>query len=160
MSNHAQGTFTGTLIYTDGACSGNPGPGGYAAVIRRMDEGDEVSRLTVTGQRAATTNSRMEMMAAIAALDALGDAPGPVRIRSDSQLLVKGSTVWLAGWTKNGWRRADKKAVANADLWQRIADHMGARAITFEWVKGHADDPMNIEVDGLASAAARGEGWS
>ena len=142
-------------IFTDGACSGNPGPGGWAALLRYGDTERELS-----GGEAVTTNNRMEMMAAIMALEAL-KRPCSVRLFTDSMYLRDGITKWIHGWKRNGWRTAERKPVKNADLWQRLDAALGRHKIEWHWVKGHAGHPENVRVDRLARAQirkARGSG--
>ncbi|HOP20541.1 MAG TPA: ribonuclease HI [Amphiplicatus sp.] len=129
-------------IYTDGACSGNPGPGGWGAIIITANE-----RLEISGGESATTNNRMEMMAAIEALKATS---GPVTLHTDSQYLKNGITDWMRRWKQNGWRTADKKPVKNQDLWQMLDALVSERAVHWKWVKGHAGHPENERADELA----------
>jgi ribonuclease HI len=134
-------------IWTDGACSGNPGPGGWGAVLRYGQTEKELS-----GAEAATTNNRMELMAAIQALEAL---KGGVRVtlHTDSKYMMDGVTKWIHGWKKNGWKTADKKPVKNDDLWRRLDAARERHDVTWKWVKGHADDEMNNRADELARGA-------
>ena len=134
-------------IWTDGACSGNPGPGGWGAVLRYGETEKEIS-----GGEKATTNNRMELMAAISALEAL-KKPTKVRLHTDSKYVMDGLTKWIHGWKKNGWKTADKKPVKNEDLWKRLDAANAAHDVTWKWVKGHADDVMNNRADELARAA-------
>ena len=134
-------------IWTDGACSGNPGPGGWGTVLKYGETLRELS-----GGEAMTTNNRMELMAAIMALEAL-TRPVTVALHTDSQYLKGGIETWMRGWKKNGWRTADKKPVKNIDLWQRLDAAVGPHKITWRWVKGHAGDPMNERCDELARLA-------
>lgn len=136
-------------IHTDGACSGNPGPGGWAAVLiwRGLDK-------ELSGYDPVTTNNRMELMAAIAALESL-KRPMTVRLITDSNYLKGGITTWLRGWKRNGWRTADKKPVKNQDLWQRLEAAAAPHQIDWQWVKGHAGDVHNERADGLARAAIK-----
>jgi len=134
-------------IWTDGACSGNPGPGGYGVILRFGDREREIS-----GGEPATTNNRMELMAAIAALDAL-TRPCAVTLHTDSQYLRNGVTQWLPAWKARGWKTADKKPVKNVDLWQRLESASERHAIEWRWVRGHAGDVMNERVDRLARGA-------
>jgi ribonuclease HI len=134
-------------IFTDGACSGNPGPGGWGAVLRYRAVEKELS-----GGEAATTNNRMELMAAIAALEAL-NRPSQVRLHTDSQYLRNGITQWLPSWKARGWRTADKKPVKNVDLWQRLEQAAAPHEIEWHWVRGHAGHPENERADALARAA-------
>jgi ribonuclease HI len=133
------------VIWTDGACSGNPGPGGWGAVLTY---GGHVKELS--GGEADTTNNRMELTAAITALEAL-KRPCTVEIHTDSQYLRGGIMGWLAGWKRNGWRTADKQPVKNIDLWQRLDAASARHAIDWKWVKGHAGNPMNERADQLAN---------
>jgi len=135
-------------VYTDGSCLGNPGPGGYAAIMQRGD----VKRVLTGGER-DTTNNRMELTAAIKAIQSM-KTNAPMIIITDSQYVSDGITKWLPKWIKNGWRTADKKPVKNADLWQALLEAIGDRQIEWRWVRGHAYDPVNNEVDGLARQAA------
>ena len=131
-------------IFTDGACSGNPGPGGWGAILRLGNRERELS-----GGDPATTNNRMELMAAIAALEAL-KRPSVVRLHTDSIYLKDGITRWLHGWKRNGWKTADKKPVKNIDLWQRLEAAMAPHKVEFFWVRGHAGHPENERADALA----------
>jgi ribonuclease HI len=137
-------------IWTDGACSGNPGPGGWGAVVRVDGMETELS-----GGEAATTNNRMELMGAIAALEHLPDGAAAT-LHTDSQYVKNGLTSWIHGWKRNGWKTADKKPVKNVDLWQRLDAAAGKHKIEWKWVKGHAGDVMNERADGLARAAIKG----
>jgi ribonuclease HI len=134
-------------IFTDGACRGNPGPGGWGAILRYGTVEKELS-----GGEPATTNNRMEMTAAIAALEAL-KRPCRVRLHTDSQYLRDGIMQWLAGWKARGWRTADKKPVKNVDLWQRLDAAAAPHRIEWLWVRGHAGHPENERADALARAA-------
>jgi len=131
-------------IFTDGACSGNPGPGGWGALLRFRDVERELS-----GGEAATTNNRMEMMAAIMALESL-KRPCTVHLFTDSMYLKDGITKWIHGWKRNGWRTAEKKPVKNVDLWQRLDAALGTHRLEWHWVKGHAGHPENERADALA----------
>ena len=135
------------VIHTDGACSGNPGPGGWGAILLYNDTRKELS-----GGETLTTNNRMEMMAAIAALEAL-KRPCRVKLYTDSQYLRDGITQWLRGWKARGWRTADKKPVKNIDLWQRLDAVAAAHQVEWLWVRGHAGHPENERADALARAA-------
>ena len=144
-------------IYTDGACSGNPGPGGWGAILRFGTVERELS-----GGADPTTNNRMEMMAAIAGLEAL-KRPCRVRIHTDSQYLRDGITKFIHGWKRNGWKTADKKPVKNIDLWQRLELALKPHQVEWFWVRGHAGHPENERADALARAAVaevRGMGKS
>jgi ribonuclease HI len=136
-------------IWTDGACSGNPGPGGWGAVLVYGEAKKELS-----GAEAVTTNNRMELMGAIESLEAL-KRPSQVRLHTDSQYLRNGILQWLAKWKRNGWKTADKKPVANVDLWKRLDDAQARHTIEWVWVRGHAGDPMNERADALARSAAK-----
>ena len=138
-----------TEIWTDGACSGNPGPGGWGAVLRYGD-----TEKVLSGGEPATTNNRMELMGVIAALEAL-KRPGAVRLHTDSKYVMDGVTKWIHGWKKNGWKTADKKPVKNVDLWQRLDAIASTHQIEWKWVKGHAGDPMNERADELARSAIK-----
>ena len=134
-------------IFTDGACSGNPGPGGWGAVLRFRGVEKELA-----GGEAPTTNNRMELMAAIAALEAL-QRPCRVDLYTDSKYLKDGITLWLPGWKARGWRTADKKPVKNIDLWQRLETAAAPHEVRWHWVKGHAGHTENERADALARAA-------
>jgi len=134
-------------IFTDGACSGNPGPGGWGALLRCRGHEKEMS-----GGQAQTTNNRMEMMAAIMALETL-KRPSRVRLCTDSRYLKDGLTQWMKSWIKNGWKTADKKPVKNVDLWQRLASATAPHEIEIIWVKGHHGHPENERADRLATGA-------
>lgn len=139
-------------IHTDGACSGNPGPGGWGAVLRWRDEVRELS-----GFEPATTNNRMELFAAISALEAL-KRPMPVRLFTDSDYLRKGITAWLPAWKARGWRTADKKPVKNVELWQRLEAALHRHRVEWHWVRGHSGNADNERADRLARAAIRARG--
>ncbi len=138
------------VITTDGACKGNPGPGGWGAVLRSGATQREMS-----GGEAATTNNRMELTAAIEALNAL-KRPCDVTLRTDSTYVRDGITRWVHGWRRNGWRTAARKPVKNAELWQALIAACERHRIDWQWVKGHAGDPDNERADRLACAAAEG----
>ena len=134
-------------IFTDGACSGNPGPGGWGAILRYGEVEKELY-----GGEPATTNNRMELMGAIAALEALkGEVK--VTLHTDSKYVMDGVTKWIHGWKKNGWKTADRKPVKNEDLWKRLDAAREKHDVTWKWVKGHADDVMNNRADELARGA-------
>jgi ribonuclease HI len=137
-------------IWTDGACSGNPGPGGWGAVLRYGETEKELS-----GAEAATTNNRMELMAAIEALSALKRS-SEVRLHTDSKYVMDGVTKWIHSWKKNGWKTADKKPVKNEDLWRVLDSAASRHQVTWKWVKGHSDDEMNDRADALARGAIKG----
>jgi len=134
-------------IYTDGACSGNPGPGGWGAVLRFKGRERELS-----GHAKSTTNNRMELMAAIAALETL-KRPCRVRLHTDSQYLRDGIMRWLADWKARGWRTSAKTPVKNVDLWQRLDEARAPHEVSFLWVRGHSGHPENERADALARAA-------
>lgn len=134
-------------IFTDGACSGNPGPGGWGALLRWGGHEKELS-----GAEPATTNNRMEMMAAIAALEQM-TRPSTVVIHTDSRYLHDGITRWLPQWKARGWKTADKKAVKNIDLWQRLEAALVRHRVQWRWVKGHAGHIENERADALARTA-------
>ncbi|MDE2479068.1 MAG: ribonuclease HI [Betaproteobacteria bacterium] len=142
--------------YTDGACRGNPGPGGWGVVLRASGEQKEMF-----GGEPATTNNRMEMLAAITALETLKQ-PCEVRLYTDSQYVLKGMTEWLAGWKARGWKTADRKPVKNVDLWQRLEQAAATHRVQWIWVRGHDGNPGNELADELAnrgvdSVQGRGE---
>ncbi len=138
-------------IYTDGACSGNPGPGGYAAVL--LDASGR--RRELSGGLRNTTNNRMELLGVISALEAL-NKPCDVTLVSDSEYVINAITKgWLINWQKKGWRKADKKPVMNIDLWQRLLPQLEEHTIEFRWTKGHAGNPENERCDELAVAASQ-----
>ena len=137
-------------IHTDGACSGNPGPGGWGAVLRWRGHTREIS-----GFAPQTTNNRMELTAAIEALESLR-RPMPVRVVTDSEYLRNGITSWLPAWKARGWKTAAKKPVKNQDLWERLdAALRRHRRVEWRWTRGHADDPLNERADALARAAIK-----
>ena len=138
-------------IYTDGACRGNPGPGGWGALLRY--DGHEKS---LKGSELDTTNNRMEMMAAIAALEALKRKCSVV-LTTDSKYLRNGIRHWLPKWKKNGWKKKDKKSVLNVDLWEKLSELIKLHEVKFIWVKGHSDNIENERCDKLAVAAAEQE---
>jgi ribonuclease HI len=138
------------MLFTDGACSGNPGPGGWAALLRYREQERELS-----GGEPATTNNRMEMLAVIHGLEAL-KRPMRVRICTDSQYVMKGVTEWLAAWKRRGWKTADRQPVKNVDLWQRLESALSPHHVEWEWVRGHNGHPENERVDVLARAAITG----
>jgi ribonuclease HI len=133
-------------VYTDGACSGNPGPGGWGALLSYGAH----TRELCGGDGGLTTNNRMELIAAIEALEALS-RPSRVRLHTDSTYVRSGITLWLPGWKRNGWRTADKKPVKNADLWQRLDAAAARHRVEWRWVKGHAGNPGNERADALAN---------
>jgi ribonuclease HI len=131
-------------IYTDGACSGNPGPGGWGAILIWGDHRKEIK-----GGEALTTNNRMELMAAISALEALKTGVH-ADLYTDSSYVRNGISSWIHGWKRNGWRTADKKPVKNVELWQRLEQALSHHKVTWHWVKGHAGHPENERADELA----------
>jgi ribonuclease HI len=131
-------------VWTDGACSGNPGPGGWGVILSFKGKERELS-----GGEAMTTNNRMELMGAITALEAL-KRPCTVALHTDSQYLRQGITSWIHGWKKNGWKTADRKPVKNEELWKRLDAALKQHKIEWKWVKGHAGDEMNERADALA----------
>ena len=135
-------------IYTDGACSGNPGPGGWGAILRWNGHEKELS-----GGEGETTNNRMEMMAVIKALEAIKGQGKAIEIHTDSKYVMDGITKWVAGWKAKGWKTAAKKPVKNQDLWERIDLLVSGHKVTFIWVKGHNGHPENERADELAVAA-------
>ena len=140
--------LTPVEVATDGACKGNPGPGGWGAVIRSGGREKDLS-----GGEAMTTNNRMELTAVIEALNAL-KRPCAVTLSTDSRYVMDGLTKWIHGWRRNGWKTASKQPVKNADLWQALVEATGRHRITWQWVKGHAGHPDNERADRLASDAA------
>lgn len=137
--------------YTDGACSGNPGPGGWGALLQAKDGADVIKERSLQGGEADTTNNRMELLAAINALEAL-ERPSVITVVTDSAYVKGGITAWLFGWKKNGWKTSTKKPVKNVDLWQRLDTAQARHDVTWEWVKGHAGHPENERADELARA--------
>jgi ribonuclease HI len=131
-------------VWTDGACAGNPGPGGWGAILRYGE-----SEKDLCGGEAHTTNNRMELTAAIAALEALR-RPCRIQLHTDSQYLREGVTAWVEVWKNNGWRTRDRKPVKNDDLWRRLDEAAARHQIDWRWVRGHAGDPMNERADELA----------
>ncbi len=136
-------------IYTDGACLGNPGPGGWAAIIMQDGSSRELS-----GYEPQTTNNRMELRAAVEALDAIPDGT-EVDLHTDSQYLRNGMSEWLARWKRNGWRTADRKPVKNVDLWQALDALAQRHLVRWHWVRGHCGHPENERCDALANEAIR-----
>ena len=135
--------------YTDGACSGNPGPGGWGVLLIARDGDTVLKERELCGGEADTTNNRMELLAAINALEVL-EKPSALTVVTDSAYVKNGVTGWMFGWKKNGWRTASKKPVKNVDLWQRLDAATVRHQITWEWVKGHAGHPENERADELA----------
>ncbi len=139
-------TANKVIVHTDGACSGNPGPGGWGAILAFNGTRKELS-----GGEAETTNNRMELMGAIAALESL-KRPCKVEMHVDSNYVKDGITKWIHGWKRNGWKTADKKPVKNVELWQRLDAALATHDISWLWVKGHAGHNDNEEADELARA--------
>ena len=139
--------------WTDGACSGNPGPGGWGVLMRAHEGGAVVKERALSGGEALTTNNRMELMAAIKALEALS-TPCAAVLHTDSQYVQKGFTEWLAGWQRRGWKTAAGESVKNKDLWQRLSAAAAPHTVQWLWVRGHNGHPENERVDELARAAA------
>ena len=139
------------VVFTDGACSGNPGPGGWGAILTFKGVEKELK-----GGEAHTTNNRMELMAAISALEAM-KRPCLVELHTDSQYVMNGITSWIHNWKRNGWRTADKKPVKNEDLWRRLDEALAIHNVDWRWVKGHAGHDMNERADALARAGLKGD---
>lgn len=133
-------------IYTDGACRGNPGPGGWGAVLKFGEK-----EKNLYGGEARTTNNRMELTAVIKALEALKGNRWPVEITTDSKYVLQGITEWITGWKRRGWKNASKKPVLNADLWQQLDELVQGFEIEWHWVKGHSGHPENEMADQLAN---------
>ena len=143
--------MTELYAYTDGACSGNPGPGGWGVLLQAKKNGDVLKERELSGGERDTTNNRMELLAAISALEAL-DRSSDITIITDSAYVKNGVTGWIFGWKRNGWRTASKKPVKNVDLWQRLDEAQTNHNVIWEWVKGHAGHPENERADELARA--------
>ena len=141
--------MTDVMLYTDGACSGNPGPGGWGAILNYKGQERELS-----GFESATTNNRMELTAVIKGLEAL-TRPCHVTVVTDSKYVMQGMTEWLPNWQKKNWRTASNKPVANADLWQELLKVAEKHTLIWQWVKGHAGHPENERADQLAVAAIK-----
>ena len=139
-------------IYSDGACRGNPGPGGWGAIVRFNGFEKEIF-----GGEAATTNNRMELTAVIRALESL-EQPSRVRVFTDSQYVQKGISEWIKGWKRKGWKTADKKPVKNEDLWRRLDELNAAHRVEWLWVRGHDGHPENERADALANRGIPGHG--
>ncbi|WP_424933921.1 ribonuclease HI [Amaricoccus macauensis] len=137
------------FAYTDGACSGNPGPGGWGVLLQAKDADEVVKARELNGGEPETTNNRMELMAAISALEVLG-RPSPITVVTDSVYVRDGVTKWIHGWKRNGWKTAAKKPVKNEDLWKRLDSAAARHDVTWEWIKGHAGHPENERADELA----------
>jgi len=143
--------MTELFAWTDGACSGNPGPGGWGVVLRALAGDAVMKERELSGGEALTTNNRMELMAAIAALEALSRA-STITITTDSAYVKNGITTWMTGWKRNGWKTADRKPVKNVDLWQRLDAAQARHKVTWKWIKGHAGHAENERADELARA--------
>lgn len=137
--------------WTDGACSGNPGPGGWGVLMRALEGETILKERELQGGEELTTNNRMELMAAISALETLA-RPSQITIVTDSAYVKNGITEWMRGWKRNGWRTADKKPVKNAELWQRLDEAQARHRVTWRWIKGHAGHAENERADELARA--------
>jgi len=140
------------FAYTDGACSGNPGPGGWGALLVARDGDRVLKERELSGGAPETTNNRMELMAAISALEAL-DRASAITVVTDSVYVKNGVTEWIHNWKRNGWRTAAKKPVKNAELWQRLEAAAAQHRVNWEWIKGHAGHTENEHADALARAA-------
>jgi len=140
--------------YTDGACSGNPGPGGWGALLRATEGDAIVKERELKGGEADTTNNRMELLAAIHALEALERA-SDITVVTDSAYVKNGVTSWIHGWKKNGWKTASRKPVKNVELWLRLDEAQARHQVKWEWVKGHAGHPENERADELARAGMK-----
>ncbi len=136
------------ILYADGACSGNPGPGGWAVILKHPTTG-RTKRMS--GGEKMTTNNRMELTAVISGLETI-NKPSKVKVVTDSQYVSKGMTEWITKWVEKNWRTADKKAVKNVELWQRLLELSGKHEVSWEWIAGHAGHPENEECDRLAVA--------
>ncbi|MDP2085289.1 MAG: ribonuclease HI [Gemmobacter sp.] len=139
------------FAYTDGACSGNPGPGGWGVLLIARDGGAILKERELHGGERETTNNRMELMAAISALEGLA-RPSALTIVTDSAYVKNGVTTWIHGWKRNGWRTSDNKPVKNVDLWQRLDAAQARHQVTWRWIKGHAGHAENERADALARA--------
>ncbi len=137
------------FAYTDGACSGNPGPGGWGVLLIARDGAQVIKERELSGGEADTTNNRLELMAAISALEGL-TRPSALTIVTDSAYVKNGVTGWIHGWKRNGWKTADRKPVKNADLWQRLDTAQARHSVTWRWIKGHAGHEWNERADELA----------
>ncbi len=142
------------FAYTDGACSGNPGPGGWGALLQAKDGATVVKQRELNGGAAETTNNRMELLAAIAALEAL-ERPSDITIVTDSAYVKNGVTSWIHGWKRNGWKTSTRQPVKNEDLWRRLDTAQARHRVTWQWVKGHAGHPENERADELARAGMK-----
>lgn len=143
--------MTALFAWTDGACSGNPGPGGWGVLLRAMEGDRIVKERELQGGEGDTTNNRMELMAAISALETLSRA-SEITIITDSAYVKNGVTEWMHGWKRNGWRTANKKPVKNVELWQRLDEAQARHKVEWKWIKGHAGHAENERADELARA--------
>ena len=143
--------MTEYFAFTDGACSGNPGPGGWGVLLQARNGDKVVKERPLSGGEELTTNNRMELLAAITALETLG-RPTAITVVTDSAYVKNGVTSWIHGWKRNGWRTSDRKPVKNDDLWKRLDEAQSRHDVTWEWVKGHAGHPENERADELARA--------
>ena len=141
--------MTEYFAFTDGACSGNPGPGGWGVLLQARNGDKVVKERPLSGGEELTTNNRMELLAAITALETLG-RPTAITVVTDSAYVKNGVTSWIHGWKRNGWRTSDRKPVKNDDLWKRLDEAQSRHDVTWEWVKGHAGHPENERADELA----------
>jgi ribonuclease HI len=139
-------------LFTDGACIGNPGPGGWAYILRRRGSRD--GEVAASGRESDTTNNRMELTAVIRGLQAVAE-PAKIHLCGDSEYVLKGISQWLAGWKQKGWRKADKKPVLNADLWQMIDQLLAKHRVEVHWTRGHSGHDENERCDAMANAEAR-----
>ncbi|SMX30806.1 ribonuclease HI [Actibacterium lipolyticum] len=137
--------------YTDGACSGNPGPGGWGALLQAIEGETVIKERELKGGEADTTNNRMELLASIHALESLA-RPSTITVVTDSAYVKNGVTSWIHGWKRNGWKTSNKKPVKNVELWQRLDEAQKRHQVTWKWVKGHAGHPENERADELARA--------
>jgi ribonuclease HI len=142
------------FAFTDGACSGNPGPGGWGVVLEAWEDATLVKARELSGGEPETTNNRMELMAAIVALETL-ERPSAIAVVTDSVYLRDGITGWIHAWKANGWKTAAKKPVKNADLWQRLDAAQARHEVSWEWIKGHGGHAQNEQADRLARAAIK-----
>ncbi len=145
------GSMAELFAWTDGACSGNPGPGGWGVLMRAIEGETVLKERELQGGEAATTNNRMELMAAISALEAL-TRPSEIVIVTDSNYVKNGVTQWIHGWKRNGWKTADRKPVKNVELWQRLDEAARRHKVEWRWIKGHAGHAENERADELARA--------
>ena len=137
------------FAYTDGACSGNPGPGGWGVLLQAKQADQVIKERKLCGGEADTTNNRMELLAAITALETL-ERPSTITIVTDSAYVKNGVTGWIYGWKRNGWKTSNKKPVKNIELWQRLDSAQERHTVTWQWIKGHAGHPENEQADELA----------